>query len=251
MVPGKPMCVESFSQYPPLGRFAVRDMRQTVAVGVIKAVEKKVSTAGKIIFFRPGTGVLHSHTEKELMQFHGNKKTCCESHFNNVVKLCMWLLKCLIEGLKQQYPKELEPRVPTMGKQTSSMFLSDRVQDTLWSPGQLSVSFMKLFGYFERCALNGSLPHFFVREHNLFSPLAFPKRALVFLTNALREQRELALPVLKVPSSTSALVPVTDAVIHPISGTDSIVAYDSSFKHVYVCLLVVILCVGIKCVFQT
>src|SRR5437588_1259816 len=39
MVPGKPMCVESFSDYPPLGRFAVRDMRQTVAVGVIKAVE--------------------------------------------------------------------------------------------------------------------------------------------------------------------------------------------------------------------
>uniref|UniRef100_H3A5A9 Eukaryotic translation elongation factor 1 alpha 2 n=1 Tax=Latimeria chalumnae TaxID=7897 RepID=H3A5A9_LATCH len=41
MIPGKPMCVESFSQYPPLGRFAVRDMRQTVAVGVIKNVEKK------------------------------------------------------------------------------------------------------------------------------------------------------------------------------------------------------------------
>jgi len=41
LTPSKPMCVESFSQYPPLGRFAVRDMRQTVAVGVIKEVEKK------------------------------------------------------------------------------------------------------------------------------------------------------------------------------------------------------------------
>jgi len=40
MVPSKPMCVESFSQYAPLGRFAVRDMKQTVAVGVIKSVEK-------------------------------------------------------------------------------------------------------------------------------------------------------------------------------------------------------------------
>ncbi|KAG9337988.1 hypothetical protein JZ751_027325 [Albula glossodonta] len=48
MIPGKPMCVESFSEYPPLGRFAVRDMRQTVAVGVIKGVEKKVATTGKI-----------------------------------------------------------------------------------------------------------------------------------------------------------------------------------------------------------
>jgi len=40
LVPQKPMCVESFSEYAPLGRFAVRDMRQTVAVGVIKTVEK-------------------------------------------------------------------------------------------------------------------------------------------------------------------------------------------------------------------
>ena len=41
MVPTKPMVVETFAEYPPLGRFAVRDMRQTVAVGVIKSVDKK------------------------------------------------------------------------------------------------------------------------------------------------------------------------------------------------------------------
>jgi len=35
------MVVEVFSQYPPLGRFAVRDMKQTVAVGVIKETERK------------------------------------------------------------------------------------------------------------------------------------------------------------------------------------------------------------------
>merc|ERR1711909_180678 len=41
LLPSKPMCVEPFSDYPPLGRFAVRDMRQTVAVGVIKATTAK------------------------------------------------------------------------------------------------------------------------------------------------------------------------------------------------------------------
>jgi len=41
LVPQKGMVVETFAQYPPLGRFAVRDMKQTVAVGVIKEVEKK------------------------------------------------------------------------------------------------------------------------------------------------------------------------------------------------------------------
>jgi len=40
LTPSKPMCVETFTEYPPLGRFAVRDMRQTVAVGVIKSVSK-------------------------------------------------------------------------------------------------------------------------------------------------------------------------------------------------------------------
>nr|XP_020733749.1 elongation factor 1-alpha, oocyte form-like [Odocoileus virginianus texanus] len=48
MVPGKAMCVETFSEYPPLGRFAVRDMRLTVAIGVIKAVEKKTAAAAKV-----------------------------------------------------------------------------------------------------------------------------------------------------------------------------------------------------------
>ena len=38
LIPSKPMCVEPFAEFPPLGRFAVRDMRQTVAVGVIKVV---------------------------------------------------------------------------------------------------------------------------------------------------------------------------------------------------------------------
>jgi len=41
LTPTKPMCVEVFSEYPPLGRFAVRDMKHTVAVGVIKSVDKR------------------------------------------------------------------------------------------------------------------------------------------------------------------------------------------------------------------
>jgi elongation factor 1-alpha len=48
MVPSKKMCVEAFTDYAPLGRFAVRDMRQTVAVGVIKSVEKTDGSGGKV-----------------------------------------------------------------------------------------------------------------------------------------------------------------------------------------------------------
>jgi len=48
MIPSKPMCVEAFSEFPPLGRFAVRDMRSTVAVGVIKSVSKREGGQGKV-----------------------------------------------------------------------------------------------------------------------------------------------------------------------------------------------------------
>ena len=41
IVPQKAMFVESYSEYPPLGRFIVRDMRQTVAFGIVKTVEKR------------------------------------------------------------------------------------------------------------------------------------------------------------------------------------------------------------------
>jgi elongation factor 1-alpha len=47
LVPQKSMVVETFNEYPPLGRFAVRDMKQTVAVGVIKLVDKK-TVGGKV-----------------------------------------------------------------------------------------------------------------------------------------------------------------------------------------------------------
>merc|ERR1711907_402624 len=44
---GDAAMVELISEFPPLGRFAVRDMKQTVAVGVIKETTKKDRTAGK------------------------------------------------------------------------------------------------------------------------------------------------------------------------------------------------------------
>ena len=47
MIPSKPMVIEAFSEFPPLGRFAVRDMKQTVAVGVVKSTEKKEKNAAK------------------------------------------------------------------------------------------------------------------------------------------------------------------------------------------------------------
>merc|ERR1712134_45483 len=41
LTPTKPMCLEAYGEFAPLGRFAVRDMRHTVAVGIVKKVQFK------------------------------------------------------------------------------------------------------------------------------------------------------------------------------------------------------------------
>jgi elongation factor 1-alpha len=41
LVPLKPMVIESYKQFPQLGRFAVRDMGMTVAVGIVQKVTKR------------------------------------------------------------------------------------------------------------------------------------------------------------------------------------------------------------------
>merc|ERR1712164_123655 len=39
LTPTKPMCLEAYSDFAPLGRFAVRDMRHTVSVGIVKKTQ--------------------------------------------------------------------------------------------------------------------------------------------------------------------------------------------------------------------
>lgn len=41
MIPAKEMVVETFAEFPCLGRFAVRDSNKTVAIGIVKDVSKK------------------------------------------------------------------------------------------------------------------------------------------------------------------------------------------------------------------
>jgi len=40
MTPSKDMVCETFKDFPALGRFAIRDMKMTVAVGVVTDVER-------------------------------------------------------------------------------------------------------------------------------------------------------------------------------------------------------------------
>jgi elongation factor 1-alpha len=41
MLPLKNICLETFENYPGLGRFVIRDNKKTIGVGIIKEVNKR------------------------------------------------------------------------------------------------------------------------------------------------------------------------------------------------------------------
>ncbi|XP_068432211.1 cyclic GMP-AMP synthase-like [Clinocottus analis] len=139
-----------------------------------------------------------SHVEKKLIRSHGNKKTCCESTATKCCrKPCLMLLKSLIEGLKQRFPKELDHLCSYHGKTVFLHTLSIRFDDSMWAPQQLPACFLHLVWALERHARAGLLPHFFVPNCNLFSTALLPRKALAFLVSALEEQRREGLPLLR------------------------------------------------------
>lgn len=147
-----------------------------------------------------------SHTEKEIIRNHGNKRTCCEGQSNRCCrKTCLRLLKRLIEGLKERYPEELEPLCSYHGKTVFFHALSRRGDDSQWNVGDLSKCFLLLLDTFEGYAQSGYLPHFFVPSCNLFAPPAFPQNALDCLVVVLREQRDSNLSILQSPPPMPAL----------------------------------------------
>uniref|UniRef100_A0A4W5LRQ9 Mab-21-like HhH/H2TH-like domain-containing protein n=1 Tax=Hucho hucho TaxID=62062 RepID=A0A4W5LRQ9_9TELE len=160
-----------------------------------------------------------SHIEKELIKTHGNKRTCCESSATKCCrKQCFKLLKCLIEGLKKRYPQELDALCSYLGKTVFLHTLSIRAQDSLWTRHHLPACFMHLLGALEGHGRSGLLPHFFVPTSNLFAAPTFPRKALVFLTEALEEQRRQGLPLLMPPAPAphwQYTPPVTPS--HPLS----------------------------------
>ncbi|KAK5883237.1 hypothetical protein CesoFtcFv8_019591 [Champsocephalus esox] len=127
-----------------------------------------------------------SHVEKKIITSHGNKKTCCEGKANKCCrKRCLMLLKSLIEGLKQRFPKELDPLRSYHRKTAFLHMLSIRFDDSMWALQQLPACFLLLLGALEAHTRAGVLPHFFAPNYNLFSGTVFPRKAMSFLLHAL------------------------------------------------------------------
>lgn len=74
--PTAPMCVEPFGEYPPLGRFTVRDQKTTVAVGVVQEVNRAIAPAwsptAKAVILRAKPAKVHAATKPKALSPIGN-----------------------------------------------------------------------------------------------------------------------------------------------------------------------------------
>ncbi|KAK6474353.1 cyclic GMP-AMP synthase-like [Huso huso] len=162
-----------------------------------------------------------SHIEKQMIKNHGKNKTCCETPATTCYrKMCLRLLKCLIQSLKERYPAELSHLCSYHGKTAFLHSLSRRCLDSLWQ-GQLDLCFMQLLDDFITHVEKADLPHFFISNCNLFSPRCFPKRSLELLREELLEQRRLGLTVFQLPCAEEepALIPAAPAPQQALSNT--------------------------------
>ncbi|XP_045913723.1 cyclic GMP-AMP synthase [Micropterus dolomieu] len=193
-----------------------------------------------------------SHIEKKIITSHGNKKTCCESNATKCCrKQCLMLLKSVIEGLKQRFPKELDNLCSYHGKTAFLHTLSIRFSDSMWARQQLPACFLHLLGALEDHTRSGELPHFFVPNCNLFSPTIFPRKALAFLTNALMEQRREGLPLLKPPAPVPPLrlmTPLADISTEISSDNSFLLSVVSTLDSAFMKKLAVMFAVGLVCV---
>ncbi|XP_070702936.1 cyclic GMP-AMP synthase [Pempheris klunzingeri] len=184
-----------------------------------------------------------SHTEKRIIMCHGNTKTCCETNATKCCrKQCLMLLKSLIEGLKQRFPKELDNLCSYHGKTAFLHNLSVRFSDSMWAPQQLPACFLHLLGALEDHARRGVLPHFFVPTCNLFAPTVLTRKTLAFLVSALEEQRRDGLPLLRPPAPVPPLRLMTPAA--DTSKVPEVHCVDSAPTYIYA----VTLSVAVSCV---
>ncbi|KAM4631461.1 cyclic GMP-AMP synthase [Polymixia lowei] len=201
-----------------LGKKTRQDIKSSKSFFVPKRIKgRNLSEAAK-----DSWRISFSHIEKQIIRYHGNKKTCCESRATKCCrKQSFRLLKSLIEGLKVRFPQELDTLCSYHGKTAFLHTLSIRYEDSLWACHQLPSCFMHLLGALEGHAQSGLLPHFFVPDCNLFSSPGFPRKALVFLSKALAEQKREGLPLLKPPAPVPPMVELINPIVPVANSTEN------------------------------
>ncbi|XP_030054899.1 cyclic GMP-AMP synthase [Microcaecilia unicolor] len=139
-----------------------------------------------------------SHIEKEMLNNHGNGKTCCESNEPRCCrKFCLRLLKHFLQNL-QHYDKSkrgLEKFCSYHIKTTFFHSCVSRPTDQQWQLNDLSDCFEMFLDDFIKRLKERDLPHFFIPSFNLFAPREIDENSLKCLLRNIEHERNNKFPI--------------------------------------------------------
>ncbi|XP_038613982.1 cyclic GMP-AMP synthase-like [Tachyglossus aculeatus] len=145
------------------------------------------------------------YLEKEILKRHNHSQTGREAASPCCQKDCLWLLRSLLESLKQAHPVELAPLDAFHAK---TLALHRWRLAATGPPLAPAACFARLLGDFIGQVEQANLPHAFLPRCNLFAPKNFPPAKLRFLLERLRAQREAGLRGLRpVPAGATEAAP--------------------------------------------
>ncbi|KAM5256511.1 cyclic GMP-AMP synthase [Ctenodactylus gundi] len=139
-----------------------------------------------------------SHVEKDILNNHGESKTCCEA---NGVKCCrkdcLKLMKYLLEQLKKKFEKRKEMcKFCSYHMKTAFFHICTQYPGDLeWDPRDLHLCFDKCVLFLLECLREETLKHFFIPGVNLFSKDHIDKPSKEFLLKQIEYERNNGFPV--------------------------------------------------------
>ncbi|XP_069091787.1 cyclic GMP-AMP synthase isoform X2 [Pleurodeles waltl] len=137
-----------------------------------------------------------SNIEKDILKRHGNKKTCCEKDGQKCCrKICLKLLKHLLEKLKNEHRQKLDKFCSYHVKNIAFHAFSTYPQDDQWKLEDLQTCFDVLIDMFLCHLKDEKLTHFFIPSFNLFCPEFIETRSLRFLSEMITFQKSNKFPI--------------------------------------------------------
>ncbi|XP_037553858.1 cyclic GMP-AMP synthase [Nematolebias whitei] len=134
-----------------------------------------------------------SHVEKDIMNNHGSKKTCCEKSGTSCCrKDCLKLLKYLLH-LRKEKDSSMSKFCSYHAKTTLLHACCSKSKDSDWKVSNLRGCFEHLLQEFEGHLKNVELYNFFIPSQNLLSDIR--QNRCITLANWIKEQRETGFPV--------------------------------------------------------
>ncbi|XP_075411011.1 cyclic GMP-AMP synthase [Tenrec ecaudatus] len=139
-----------------------------------------------------------SNIEKDILNNHGQSKTCCETNGEKCCrKECLKLMKYLLEQLKKKFEKrrELDKFCSYHVKTAFFHLCSQDPCDSQWHFKDLEQCFENCVTHFLQCLQTERLAHYFIPGLNLFSPDKIGKANQEFLLKQIEYERDNGFPV--------------------------------------------------------